>query len=178
MTNARVTSISDMIRMPFDAFRETVAPPVTPLRSSLSSFYTLTQRTSRISRDHAALDPSEERRRVFWQSGGLFAPDIPYVMGLEDGDEEEDPSLSYEALSELDSRNVPRRGFTRAELQQLRRSRRLPVGAECPISREGFREGEKGVRLPCDCVDVWFKEAPLERWLATSRTCPVCRKEL
>ena len=139
MTNARVTSISDMVRMPFDAFRETVAPPVTPLRSSLS-LDTLTQRLGRISRDHAALDPSEERRRTFWQSGGLFAPGIPYVMGLEDGDEEEDPSLSYEALSELD--NVPRRGFTRAELQQrLRRSRRLPVGAECPISREGFREG-------------------------------------
>ena len=175
MTNARVTSISDMVRMPFDAFRETMAPPVTPLRSSLS-LATLTQRLGRISRDHAALDPSEERRRTYWQSGGLLAPGIPYVMGLEDGDEEEDPSLSYEALSELD--NVPRRGFTRAELRQrLLRSRRLPVG-ECPISREGFREGENGVRLPCDCVDVWFKEAPLERWLATSRSCPVCRKEL
>ena len=62
-------------------------------------------------------------------------------MGLEDGDEEEDPSLSYEALSELD--NVPRRGFTRAELQQrLRRSRRLPVGGRVPdLSRGGFREG-------------------------------------
>ena len=30
MTNARVTSISDMVRMPFDAFRETVAPQWTP----------------------------------------------------------------------------------------------------------------------------------------------------
>ena len=174
MTDTSVTSMSDMLRMSFDDFRH-VAAPVTPLSSPPTA---ATRPRVTISRDHPALHPDAEQRRAFWQSGGLFAPGIPNVLGPETGvGHEEDPSLSYEALSELD--DVPRRGFTKAELKQrLRRSRRLPAGAECPISREGFREGEKGVRLPCDCVDVWFKEAPLELWLATNRTCPVCRKAL
>lgn len=92
--------------------------------------------------------------------------------------EDEDPSLSYEALLELDRNNV-RRGLTQAEKSKLQRVRATASHAklECPISREKFKVGEVMVKLPCNCNGVYFKQAAIDTWLESHRTCPVCRWE-
>ena len=45
----------------------------------------------------------------------------------------------------------------------------------CPITMQNFQQGEICIRLPCNHI---FKYRPLLQWLSTSRTCPMCRRQI
>ena len=152
-----VPSMREMLDMPFDAFADHARgapPPGTPV--------------PRPTRESA----SETRARRPFFARELSPP--PFELGGP-----EDPSVSYDALVDLDRRAVPGRGLSPMEKARLRRvaTARLLKDAVCPISRERFRPGESAVRLPCACSRVVFQERAILRWLDEHRSCPVCRVE-
>ena len=150
-----VRSMREMLDMPFDAFADHARGA--PHRE-------------RPSRDRRADLRARRARVVLLRARALPAP---FELGGP-----EDPSVSYDALVDLDRRAVPGRGLSPMEKARLRRvaTARLLKDA-CVPSRERFRPGESAVRLPCACSRVVFQERAILRWLDEHRSCPVCRVE-
>ena len=102
---------------------------------------------------------------------------LPLSLAMSDRDFGPD---DYETLLRLDERSVARRGATAAELAANTAVAAAPGGASgapgadepCAICLEVPTAGEPLRRLPCL---HGFHVACVDRWLQSSRLCPICK---
>lgn len=86
-----------------------------------------------------------------------------------------DADAQYASLLALDDA-VQRPGLSEAERRRLKRGAATAAqcGGSCQICLETVQRGQQVTSLRCSHA---FHSACLDTWLASAKTCPVCRNE-